>query len=140
MNDRYFIDTNVIVYSFDKESPGKQEKARSIMERAITTGKGVISFQVIQEFLNVATRKFKNPMTTVDARQFLDDVLLPLCDVFPSDQFYRGTLEIQERTGYSLYDSMILQAALDARCRALYTEDLQDGFKFFDVTVINPFR
>jgi len=53
---------------------------------------------------------------------------------------YRSALEIQERTSYSLYDSMILQAALDARCRVLYSEDMQDGFKFFDLTVKNPFR
>jgi predicted nucleic acid-binding protein len=140
MNGKFFIDTNVFVYSFDPRSPEKLEKSRVIIQDALTSGNGVVSFQVVQEFLNVATRKFANPLRPADAREYLDAVLLPLCDVFPNHQFYRGTLEIQERTGYSLYYSMILQAALDARCRVLYSEDMQDGFKLYDVTVTNPFR
>jgi predicted nucleic acid-binding protein len=140
MPDKYFIDTNILVYSFDRTSPEKRAKSLSIIKNAISDGIGVISFQVVQEFLNVATRKFEKPMLPSDAREFLDTVLIPLCEIFPSHQFYRSALEIQERTSYSLYDSMILQAALGARCRVLYSEDMQDGFKFFDLTVKNPFR
>jgi predicted nucleic acid-binding protein len=139
MSGKFFIDTNIIVYSFDRDSPGKREKARSIVEEAVTTGNGVVSFQVVQEFLNVATRKFKKALQLDDARQFLEEILLPLCDLFPNNAFYRNALDIKERTGYSFYDAMILQAALEAQCRVLYSEDLQDGFKLFDLTIINPF-
>lgn len=139
MPDKYFIDTNIIVYSFDGTAPEKRARSRSIIQDALSGGNGVISFQVVQEFLNVATRKFAKPMQPDDAREYLDAVLLPLCEVFPNHAFYQGALDIQERTRYSLYDAMILQAALDARCRVLYSEDLQDGFKFLDLTVKNPF-
>ena len=54
--DRYFIDTNIIVYMFDKDHPQKRETAIRIVKEALESGKGVISYQVIQEFCNVALK------------------------------------------------------------------------------------
>lgn len=140
MSGKYFLDTNIIVYSFDSSQPGKMEKAQELIADSLSSHKGIISFQVIQEFLNVATGKFKKSLTIVDSQKYVDEVLLPLCDVFPGNDFYKDSLEIKDRTGYSFYDCMIIQAALQANCRILYSEDMQDGFKFFDMTIQNPFR
>ena len=140
MKDKYFIDTNIIVYSFDNDSPVKRDTARDIIALALSSGNGIISFQVIQEFINVAARKFKKPLLIPDLFEFLEQVLLPLCAIFPGNDFYRNSVEIMERTRYSFYDSMIIQAALEGGCTILYSEDLQHGFKLFDVTVKNPFK
>jgi predicted nucleic acid-binding protein len=140
MNGKFFLDTNILVYSFDTVNPMKRDRARDLIAEALSSGNGIISFQVVQEFLNVATAKFETPLSLADAREYLEEILLPLCEIFPGNDFYLNILEIKERTGYSLYDSMILQAALDGQCRMLYSEDLQDGFKFFDLTVRNPFK
>ena len=59
MSDRFFIDTNIFVYTFDHVNNNKKAIARSLIQNALSSGEGVISYQVIQEFLNVATRKFK---------------------------------------------------------------------------------
>jgi predicted nucleic acid-binding protein len=140
MSDRYFINTNIVVYTFDKSNPDKRDRARELIQDAISLGAGLVSFQVVQEFLNVATGKFKSRLSMSDAREYLAEVLLPLCEVFPGGEFYAGALDVKERTNLSFYDSMILHAAREGQCRVLSSEDLQDGFKFYDVTVKNPFR
>ena len=60
---RFFLDTNILVYTFDETTPLIRAKARELVEMALTTGLGVISYQVVQEFLNVATKKFVAPLS-----------------------------------------------------------------------------
>ncbi len=104
MSDRFFIDTNIFVYTFDSKSPKKNRVARELVSTALAKQSGVISTQVIQEFINVALRKFSPPMSTPEANLYLNDVLYPLCEVFPDDHLYRSALEIREITGFSFYD------------------------------------
>ncbi len=59
---RFFLDTNIFVYTFDGRSPSKRAPANDLVARALDTRRGVISYQAVQEFLNVATRKFARPM------------------------------------------------------------------------------
>jgi predicted nucleic acid-binding protein len=139
MKDKHFIDTNIFVYTFDDTAKDKQKKARQIVHHALDTGAGIISYQVVQEFLSVASRKFVRPLTPADCRQYLDQVLLPLCEIFPSADFYRNALMVKEKTGYSYYDSLIVQAAIDGECRKLYSEDLQPGPTRLGPVIVNPF-
>jgi predicted nucleic acid-binding protein len=136
---RFFLDTNVFVYTFDESSPLRKAKARELVEMALTTGLGVISHQVIQEFLNVAGGKFAVPLSFADRNLYLNEVLVPLWRVSPSASLYARALETQERSGYSFYDSLIVAAALTAGCRVLYSEDLQSGRRFDSLTVVDPF-
>ena len=139
MNDKYFLDTNIIVYSFSDESPAKKAAASDLIKTAIETQKGVISFQVIQEFLNVATRKFKSPLKANDADRYLKLALDPICKVYSSMELYSQALDIMERWQYSFYDSLIIAAALKAECKILYTEDLRHEQKIYSMQIINPF-
>ncbi|MCP4696213.1 MAG: PIN domain-containing protein [Gammaproteobacteria bacterium] len=139
MSDRHFIDTNVFVYSFDSEAPEKQAIAKGIIQTSLADDSGAISFQVIQEFLNVAIRKFAEPLSTDDCQAYLHTVLAPFCKVFASIPLYEQTLELTKRYNYSLYDSLIIAAALEAQCTVLYSEDLQDGHKIGELTIVNPF-
>jgi predicted nucleic acid-binding protein len=139
MSDRFFIDTNIFVYTFDHRSLSKRARASTLIEEALSTGNGVISYQVVQEFLNVAGRKFHPPLTPRDQRLYLDSVLEPLCEVFAGIDLYRRGIDISSRYGYSLYDALIIAAALQAECRTLYTEDLQSGQTIESLTITNPF-
>lgn len=139
MKDKYFIDTNVIVYSFDDLQPEKKIRSLSLINDALQTGNGIISWQVIQEFLNVATRKFRVPLEPEDADLYLQKVLNPLCQVFPDVQIYQNALGIQSKTKFSFYDSLILAGALQEGCTLLYSEDLQDGYQIDGMRVVNPF-
>ena len=137
MRDRFFLDTNIFVYTFDSREPKKRARAQDLVSDALT--RGVISHQVVQEFLNVATQKFANPLSESDALVYLDRVLGPLCEVLPTLELYRHTIGLAARWKYSFYDSLIIAAALQSECTLLYTEDLQHGQEVEGVTLTNPF-
>jgi predicted nucleic acid-binding protein len=139
MNGKFFLDTNIFVYCFDDNDTEKKARALSLIGEALRSGKGIISWQVVQEFLNVSTQIFISPLKAVDAKSYLQKVLIPLCAVFPNLNIYQNTIEIQEKTGYSFYDSMIVSSALSQDCSILYSEDLHNGMKIEDLQVINPF-
>jgi predicted nucleic acid-binding protein len=77
MSDRFFLDTNIFVYSFDRSAVMKAQKATQLIRNALKTQKGIISYQVVQEFFNVALRKFFEPMKADDAEQYLGTVFRP---------------------------------------------------------------
>jgi len=139
MSARYFIDTNIFIYSFDNDQSYKKERASTLIEEALYTGAGVISTQVIQEFLNVATQKFAIPMLIEDAKTYLRLVMNPLCQVYPDLALFESSLEIHSETRYSLYDSLILAASIRGECEILYSEDLQDGQEVRGVRIVDPF-
>jgi predicted nucleic acid-binding protein len=139
MSDRFFLDTNIFVYSFDQGAPLKAGKAEQLIRKALTTRKGIVSYQVVQEFFNVALRRFSQPMRQGDAEQYLATVFRPLLGVHSSPGLYADALRIQAQSGLSWYDSLIVCAAVQARCDFLFTEDLQHGQRFGSLRVQNPF-
>ena len=139
MSDRFFLDTNIFVYSFDQSSARKTEEADRLIHQALTTGEGVISYQVVQAFFNVAYRRFPEPMHLEQAEQFLSSVLRPLWAVYPSPALCLKSLRILERFRVQWYDALIVASALEAKCGILYSEDFQNGQKFDDLEIRNPF-
>ena len=139
MSDRIFLDTNVIVYALSKSVPSKQVIASRLLKDAIESGRGTISFQVVQEFFNVAFRRFTPPMTAADAEQFLTVTLRPLLAVQSSYGLYMRAFQLTRGHSISWYDSLLVAAALESDCSTLYTEDLQHGQKFDSLRVVNPF-
>lgn len=140
MKDKHFLDTNILVYTFDKSNPAKQKKCRALVARSLTKRTGCISFQVVQEFLNVSTRKFDPPLSKSDAQMYLINVLEPLCEVFSSIGLYYQALEISDRWGYSFYDSLIIGGAISSESKTLYSEDLQSGQEIDGMKIVNPFE
>lgn len=139
MSPAFFLDTNVFVYSFDSSQPRKQKRAESLIVAAIESEQCAISTQVIQEFLNVALGKFASRLSAGETTRFLDRVLWPLCKVHPTAGLYTGAVSIMEETGWAFYDSLIVSAAIAARCPVLLTEDLQTGRVVRGVEIRNPF-
>jgi len=135
-----FLDSNVFVYLFDEIAHAKRQTAERLIHDALGTGTASISFQVVQETLNVLTRKLQPPISLDDARRFFESVLVPLWRVMPTPAFYRRGLELQSRYGFSFYDSLIVAAALDAGCTRLYSEDLQHGQRVETLIITNPFK
>jgi predicted nucleic acid-binding protein len=139
MSGRFFLDTNIFVYSFDREATVKARKAERLIGKALATQKGVVSYQVVQEFFNVALRRFARPMTGQEAEQFLGTVFRPLLAVHSSPALYGEALRLQATGGLSWYDALIVGSALQANCDLLLTEDLQDGRSFGTLRISNPF-
>lgn len=140
MSAKAFLDTNVLVYTFDRREQAKRRRARELVAAALRDGSGIISFQVVQEFLNVARKKFAVPMSTVDCSLYLEDVLRPLCQVHSSVELYEQALDVSERWQFSFFDSLIIAAALAGGCDVLYSEDLQHGQRIRELTIVDPFR
>ncbi|MCK4608895.1 MAG: PIN domain-containing protein [Gammaproteobacteria bacterium] len=141
MNDnygeRFFLDTNILIYSFDHSDKIKRNKAQELVSVALSSGLGVISYQVVQEFLNVAGKKFVFPSAKL--RLYFDKVLDPLCEVYPDMKLYRFAVDIKDRFKFSFYDSLIIASAIESDCKVLYSEDLQDGQVLLGLKVKNPF-
>ena len=139
MSVKFFIDTNIFVYSFDSKYPTKRARAVALISEALDSGSGIISTQVIQEFLNMATRKFEVPLKFEDCLLYLHKVLNPLCFVFPDLGLYETCLLVQAETRYAFYDALILASAIRGGCEILYSEDLQDQQQVHGVQIVNPF-
>ena len=127
-----FVDTNVLLYLLSADS-AKADRAEAIVQAG-----GVISVQVLNEIANVARRKLG--MSWPDTLEFLE-LIRAFCVVHPVtiDVHSKG-MQIAERYGFSIYDSMIIAAALHAGCEQLYSEDLQhDQLIDKQLRLCNPF-
>lgn len=139
MSAKYFIDTNVFVYSFDDASPRKRNTARQLIAAALRNGDGAISWQVVQEFLNVALHKWEVPLPLQNANEYLSGTLEPLCQVYPSTALWQTALSIHSQSQYRFDDSLIVASAIRCKATTLYSEDLQAGRQFGDLEIRNPF-
>ena len=137
MSAEDFIDTNVFVYLFDESDAGKRYQAETLVNRCLESGTGCISYQVVQETLNVLTGKFGMPPDRI--RRLLDNVLTPLWQINPTGSLYQSAISLRSQYSLSFYDSLIVAAALDAGCTRLYSEDIQHGQQIQRLTIVNPF-
>lgn len=135
-----FLDTNIFIYAFDAAEPRKRAIAQGVVARALRDGSGSISHQVIQETLRVLTSKARFGVAATTAGGFMERMMLPLWNVMPGPSMFRRCLQVQDRYGYSFYDSLIIAAALEGGCDRILSEDLQDGQRIDSLVIENPFR
>ncbi len=138
--DTVFLDTNIFVYAFLASEPRKRAKAVELIETCLGSGQGCISYQVVQEFANVARKKFATRLSADDCKAFIDAAMQPLNKVASSTALIHTALDLQEELKYSFYDCVMLAAALQAGSSTLYTEDLQHWqLVRGTLRVVNPF-
>jgi len=139
MSDRVFFDTNIFVYTFDTKAPAKAQIAKRLIAEALQTGMGMISFQVVQEFFNVALKNFTPVFTPDDAQRYFAMVFHPLLAVHSSPALYHQALQFKSRYKFSWYDSLIVAGAAEGECDKLLSEDMQHGRKIDRLRIENPF-
>jgi len=139
MKGRFFLDTNIFVYSLDRGAPAKARRAAELIKEAVTSRKGLVSYQVVQEFMNVALKRFVVPMSIAEAEQYLSNVFRPLLIVNSSQGLLADALYLCGRYRLAWYDALIVGAARQAECSQLLSEDLQHGLQIGDLRVENPF-
>jgi len=134
MPAKHFLDTNVLIYSLAKNDP------RASKAEALLASGSMVSVQSLNEFVAVARRKLG--MSWKQVNEFLDLICILCPDPVPiSLDTHKVGLAIAERYGYSIYDALVASAALEAGCKTLYSEDLQDGQIINrQLTIRNPFR
>ena len=132
-----FFDTNVLVYCTDASAPHKQSTARQLVSQATLAGEGVLSTQVLIELFNTLTRKQKVPARAAGALA----LGYTQWRVIDSDlALVANAIEKSVHHGLSVWDAMIVEAAVRSGASELYSEDLSHGRRFGDVTVVNPFK
>jgi predicted nucleic acid-binding protein len=99
----------------------------------------MVSYQVVQEFFNLALRRFTEPMAFTEAEQYLSATFRPLLAVHSSHALFGHALQIGARHKMPWYDCLILASAIEGKCDILYSEDFQHGQKFGDLRIVNPF-
>jgi predicted nucleic acid-binding protein len=139
MSGKCFIDTNVLVYLFDSRTPAKQRAAGELLQRlADERTAPIISTQVLQETYAALTRKLgmdeKEALATL---MMMDDASFAVRPVDVQLVWKGARRSIDDKL--SFWDALIVEAARDAGCSILYTEDLQSGRSFDGVTIENPF-
>ncbi|MCY3941692.1 MAG: PIN domain-containing protein [Gammaproteobacteria bacterium] len=135
--ERCFIDTNVLVYLFDADSPGKQARSRELLEEVADSA--VLSTQVLAEFYVAVTRKLGKPLPAIKAR----DAVESLCEleVRPvHTTLVKSAIRRSRDSQLSYWDALIIETAMESDASTLFTEDLQHGQKFDHLRVVDPFR
>jgi len=131
-----FFDTNVLVYAVDRAQPAKRSVAMELLGRHVREHSLVVSTQVLQEFYAVAIRR--KLLEPADALEMV--AALARAPVVPSSgEFVVRAIALAQRHRLSSWDGLVVQAALDARCRILLSEDLGAGTRFGELEVWNPF-
>ena len=131
-----FIDSNVLIYTQSLDEPRKKKAALQLLDNHTEV---YISTQVLNEVSSVLIRKKTVPL--VDIRSFIN-TLIEVCSVIPvTSDCILCAFDLMETYGFSYYDSMILAAALKARCTILYSEDMSHGLLVEgQLRIVNPFR
>jgi predicted nucleic acid-binding protein len=133
MSVKPFFDTNILIYAFSREDP------RSDVARILLALGGIISVQVLNELTAVLRRKLKLGWKDVTEALHAVRVLCPKVASVTCET-HEKALEIAEKFGYQIYDSLIIAAADEAKCKTLYSEDMNDGQMIGGVTIRNPFQ
>ena len=133
MPAKAFFDTNVLIYAVARDDP------RGAQAEELLASGGVLSVQILNEFVSVARRKIL--MSWSDVTEALDAFRVLCPSPLPiTIETHEAALKIAEQHGYNIYDALVVAAALEAGCSILYSEDLQDGQTIDgQLTIRNPF-
>lgn len=132
-----FFDTNVLVYFVDEDEPNRNEVACNLVEEHLIRGDGMLSVQVLREFYS-STRRLRRPLSDERAREMVGyfAAFVPMPE---NERLILGAIRRSQEASLSLWDALIIEAALAAGADRLLTEDLQHGQVIDGMRVENPF-
>jgi len=133
---RVAFDTNILVYMDSRLGEPRGEIARNLLER-IPASSIILPAQVLGEFVRVGVFKQRRPIPEVRRRllQWIDGYSV----VATTAQIITQAVDLVETRQISLWDAIVVASAADAECRILLSEDMQAGFSWAGVTIVDPF-
>lgn len=135
---RQFVDTNILVYGFDRSAGEKSDRARGLMTELWESGYGCVSTQVLEEFYVTVVKKIARPLAPTFAAQVIVDLSRWTTHMIGVNDIL-SAIEICQRYELSFWDALIVQSAKSLGCEVLWTEDLNAGQVYEGIRVINPF-
>ena len=134
-----FFDTNILIYAVDHTDPVKRRKAGELLEREAGAGNAIISTQVLQEFYSVSTLKLKRQLNKLVAEEIVEELMtLPVKQVDTS--IILAAIKRNQSDQISFWDALIIETALRAGARILWSEDMQHDREFDGLKIQNPFK
>lgn len=134
-----FVDTNVLVYSFDRGEPERQAIALELLDGLMERGELCLSTQVLAELYVTLTRKLARPMKAERAVEVIAELTnWPVCSIDAT--VVLDAARLSHSAVISLRDAQMVVAAARLGAARLYTEDLNDGQVLAGVEIVNPFR
>ena len=136
---RVFFDTNIVVYCFDALEPRKQTRAKDLLAHALNSKLGIVSYQVVQEFCNVACKAKRLQLPQERILAYVNLVLQPMNQVNASPALIESALKLRSEHSFSFYDGLVIASALQAKCQVIYSEDMLHLQRVGDLQIVNPF-
>jgi len=137
MSDKFFVDTNILIYAHDTSAGLKHQRARTLLEHLWSSGEGVVSTQVLQELCISLRRKVSRPLPVDEVRELIQDYLAWEVVTNTPESILRA-FDIEMRYKTSFRDALILQAAESSGAAILYSEELAREERYGAVEVVNP--
>jgi predicted nucleic acid-binding protein len=135
----YFLDTNILVYAYDRSAGQKHALAAQLMEACWENENGCLSIQVLQEFFVTVTRKIAMPLDYQTARQIVADLAQWRLHA-PKASDLLQAIDLQQSHQLAFWDAQVIQSAASLGCKQVLSEDLNHGQMYGEVQVINPFK
>jgi predicted nucleic acid-binding protein len=139
MSDKYFVDTNILMYAHDKAAGAKHERAKALVEELWRDRTGVVSIQVLQELSANLRKKVRRPLDAKATRDIIADYLTWQVIVNAGESIVEA-IDLESRYQISFWDALIIHAAHASGAEIVYSEDLSDAQTYGDVRVVNPLR
>jgi len=133
-----FVDTNVLVYAYDRAAGQKRERAHSLLDQLWTANSGCVSVQVLQEFYVTVTQKVQKPLSSHAAADIIRDLTFWRLHAPVADDIL-GAIDLHRRHKISFWDAMIIWSASQLGCATIWSEDLATNRTYDGVLVQNPF-
>jgi predicted nucleic acid-binding protein len=137
MSDKFFVDTNILVYAHDRLAGVKHQRAQMLLEQLWNSGQGVLSTQVLQELCVNLRKKVSAPLPVEEVRLLIRDYATWEV-VSNTPESILQALDIETRYRTSFWDALILQAAESAGASVLYSEDLAAAQHYGTIQIVNP--
>jgi predicted nucleic acid-binding protein len=137
MNDRVFVDTNVLVYAHDADARSKHDIAKNVLRELWLQRRGILSPQVLQEFYVTVTRKIPIPLPKESARLVVSAYAIWCAEMTHAEISTAFQIEDQHRIGF--WDALIVASALKAGATRILSEDLNPGQRITGIRIENPF-
>jgi predicted nucleic acid-binding protein len=138
MNDKIFVDTNILIYAHDLDAGQKYAISSTVIKDLWENRSGITSIQVLQEFYVNVTRKIPNPLPKPKAREIIESYLAWDVELNEVRTILTAS-EIEERYNLSFWDALIVAAACNAKADKIITEDLNHGQRIEGILIENPF-
>jgi len=137
MSDKTFVDTNVLIYAHDVDSPAKRDVANRILDELWADRSGALSVQVLQEFYINVTRKIARALPKASARRVVDAYAIWAVDITPVE--ISSAFGIGDRARIGFWDALIVACALKSGATRIVSEDLNSGQRVAGIRIENPF-